>query len=98
MDRKEPRSVPVIVMVAVAVLAAALIGLFGYRTLVPSGGGQATKAADTRRSIEDMARKSGGDYTKLSPDEQKLLDATYRGNGQRALHNVYKSLTESGGQ
>jgi hypothetical protein len=95
MDRNKLNSAPVIVVVAV--LAVAIIGFYGYRKVAGQDAPQVTKAADARKSIEQLARQSGGDYTKLSPDEQKLLDVTYRGNGQRALANVYKGLTESGG-
>ena len=95
MDRNKLNSAPVIVIVAV--LAVAIIGFFGYRKVVAQDAPQVTKAADARKSIEQLARQSEGDYTKLTPDEQKLLDTTYRGNGQRALRNVYKSLTASGG-
>jgi hypothetical protein len=95
MDSNKLNSAPVIV--AIAVLAVGIIGFFGYKTVAGQSTPQVTKAVDARKSIEQLARQSEGDYSKLTPEEQKLLDVTYRGNGQRALRNVYKTLTASGG-
>ena len=95
MDLKQPVSTPVIVTAAVIALIG--VGFFGFRKMNGSQAAFVTNAKDTRKNIEQLALQSGGDYDKLSPDERKLLDATYHGNGRRAIQNVYKSISTSGG-
>ena len=94
MSLKQPVPVPLIAVAVVAVLAIA--GFLGFRQMAPPAP-LVTNSVDTRKSIEQLAMQSGGDYSKLTADEQKLLDMTYRGNGRRAIHNIYKSLTAPGG-
>jgi hypothetical protein len=48
---------------------------------------------DTYNTIDDMARKTQGDFTKLTPKEQDDLNSFARGHGKQYLLSRYKILT-----
>lgn len=96
MAKKQSSSVPL--MVAVAVLAAAFVGWFGYRTLSGPSYPKAPTSPELHSQAERLALKSGGDFSRLTPDEQRMLDNMTRGHGKKFVEMNYAKLSKSGGK
>ncbi len=77
----------------IAVLVVGVIGFFGYRSLRGQSYPPITSMKDTYQSIDDMARKTQGDFSKLTPKEQDDLNSFSRGHGKQYLLSRYKILT-----
>jgi hypothetical protein len=90
---KDIREVPPAYLVAIAVLAVAVIGFFGFRTLSGPSYPVGPDMHQAYKTIDDMARSSGGDFSKLTPDEQKQINDFARGNGKNYLAKRYKVIT-----
>jgi hypothetical protein len=90
---KDIKEMSPVTLVVIAVVAVALIGFFGYRVLAGPSYPAIPSMKDAYQSIDDMARKSQGDFTKLSPKEQDDLNSFARGHGKQYLLSRYKVLT-----
>jgi len=93
---KEIKEIPPLYLGLIAVAAVAVIGFFGFRAMSGPSYPAIPTMKDTYRSIDDMARRSQGDFSKLSPDEQAELNSFARGHGKEYLANRYKIITTGG--
>ena len=80
----------------IAIAALAVIGFFGYKVMSGPSYPAIPAMKDTYQSIDDMARKSQGDFSKLSSEEQSNLNSFARGHGKEYLANRYKIITNGG--
>ena len=87
------KEIPPRYLVIIAVVAVGIVGFFGYRSLRGPSYPPITNIKDTYNSIDDMARKTQGDFTKLTPKEQDDLNSFARGHGKQYLQSRYKILT-----
>jgi hypothetical protein len=90
---KDIKEIPPIYLAIIAVVVVAAVGFFGYRALSGPSYPQIPTMKDTYTSIDAMARKSSGDFSKLSPEEQANLNSFARGHGKEYIANRYKILT-----
>jgi hypothetical protein len=88
---KPGRSVPSpVIMAALGVSLALFIGWLGYVNLLapPKPAPMDAKGQANHKFIKQLAVKSGGDMSKLSPDEQQRLQKLTTGYGAMAMKNV----------
>jgi hypothetical protein len=95
MNPKQVIPIPVIAVSIVVVLAVA--GFFGFRA-VSGPSAQAPSAPEMYSQVQKLALKSGGDYSKLSPEDQKYLDLMSHGHGQKLLANEFERTNASKGK
>ena len=80
---------PRVSLVLVGILALAISGCGPSQPPIPS-------MKDAYATIDDMARKTQGDYTKLTPAEQSEIDSFAKGHGKDYLAKRYKIITSGG--
>ena len=90
------RPIPAQAIYAVAVLAVLVLGWLTYRTFGPEAQPETFTVKEQRDWVSELARKSAGDFSKLSAAEQKRLNGISFGNGARMLASAYKK--QAGGQ
>jgi hypothetical protein len=93
---KDIKEIPTPYLGLIAIVILALIGFFGYRVMSGPSYPNIPTMKDTYQSIDDMARKSQGDFSKLSAQEQANLNSFARGHGKEYLTNRYKIITTGG--
>lgn len=96
MDLKKP--IPIYAVVAIAVLVIALIGFFGFRAISGTAARQAPSSVDLYQKVNQLAQKGGGDYSKLSADDQKFLEVMSHGHGKKLLESAYARSNSPGGK
>ena len=80
--------------IGIAVFAVvALVAFFGFRTLSGPSYPAIPDMKQAYQSIDDMALKSQGDFSKLTTQQQADLNSFARGHGQQYLKSRYKVLT-----
>jgi hypothetical protein len=94
----EKQAIPLQFAVPLAAVALIGIGYFGFRTLSGPSYPKVATSTELRSTEEQLALKSGGDFSKLSPDDQKTLDTLTRGHGQKFIEINYAKLSSSGGK
>ncbi|MDR3689358.1 MAG: hypothetical protein P4L46_08270 [Fimbriimonas sp.] len=95
MNKKKQVSPVVIAVGLVAVLG--FVAFMGFKTL--SGPArQAPSAPEMYDAVGKLAIKSGGDYSKLSPSEQKYLELMSHGHGQKLLANQFARVNGARGK
>lgn len=92
------QQVPLPVVLGICVVALIAIGFIGFRTLSGPSYTKVPTAADQHSQAEKLALKSGGDFTKLSPQEQQLLNNMTLGHGQKFVEINYPRLSGQGGK
>lgn len=93
---KDIKEIPPLYLGLIAILAVAVVGFFGFRAMSGPSYPAIPKMSDAYKSIDDMARKSQGDFSKLSADEQANLNSFARGHGKEYLANRYRIITTGG--
>jgi hypothetical protein len=96
MTAKKP--LPTSIAIAIAVAAVAIIGFFGYRTLAGPSYPKVPTSVELHSQAEQLALKCGGDFSKLTTDEQKMLDNMTLGHGKKFVEINYAKLSASGGK
>jgi hypothetical protein len=76
-----------------ATAVVALLVFVGYRTLSGPSYPEIPSMKQAYQSIDDMARKSQGDFSKLTAQQQLDLNSFARGHGAQYLSSRYKVLT-----
>jgi hypothetical protein len=94
----DKKQIPVQIAVPIGAVAVAAICFYGYRTVAGPSFPKAPSAKELHSSAEQLALKSGGDFSKLTPDEQKMLDNMTLGHGKRFVEINYAKLSASGGK
>ncbi|MDX1931642.1 MAG: hypothetical protein SFU56_03470 [Capsulimonadales bacterium] len=73
----EKKEVAPWMLIVAAVALLALLGWWGYKNFGPQDPPLTAKNVATNNMLEEMAKKSKGDFSKLSPEEQaKVREAT----------------------
>jgi len=73
----EKRQIPAWAIIAAAVALLAFLVWWGYKNFGPSNPPLTAKNVEINQMLDDMAKKSGGDINKLTPEEQaKVRKAT----------------------
>jgi|GEM_PF-5292949 len=80
----------------IAVVVVAFVGFVGYKSLSGPTYPPVPSMKDTYQTIDDMARKTQGDFSKLSPQEQSDLNSFAKGHGKEYLAKRYKIITTGG--
>jgi hypothetical protein len=93
---KDIKEIPPLYLGLVAILALVVIGFVGFKAMSGPTYPAIPQMKDTYKSIDDMARSSQGDFSKLSPDQQADLNSFARGHGKEYLANRYKIITTGG--
>ena len=93
---KDVKQIPALYIGIIIVLAVGFIGFVGYKSLSGPSYPAIPAMKDTYQSIDDMARKTQGDFSKLSPADQNNLNSFARGHGKEYLANRYKIITTGG--
>jgi hypothetical protein len=93
---KDIKEIPPVYLGLIGILAIGAIGFFGFRAMSGPSYPAIPTMKDAYQSIDDLARKSQGDYSKLSPQEQASLDSFARGHGKEYLAHRYKIITTGG--
>lgn len=60
----------------------------------PGSPGTEVHAADMQKHMDEIARESNGDYTKLSPQDQRLVDGITGGHGPQVIMMRAQQLLE----
>jgi uncharacterized membrane protein YukC len=84
--------VPPVVAAALVVVLVAFIGWLAYAYMLapPKPAPMDAKGQANHDFIKQLAVKSGGDMSKLSPEEQQKLQKMTTGYGAMAMKNVLK--------
>jgi hypothetical protein len=77
----------------IVVVLAVVVGFLGYRSLAAPSHPPIPDMKQAYQSIDDMARKTQGDFSKLAPSEQNDLNSFAKGHGKQYLLARYKILT-----
>jgi len=93
---KDIKEIPPLYLGLIVVLVLAVVGFFGFRTLSGPSYPAIPTMKDAYASIDDMARKTQGDFSKLSPQQQADLNSFARGHGKEYLANRFKIITTGG--
>ena len=93
---KDVKEIPALYLALIAVVVVGVVGFLGYRALSGPSYPAIPKMTDTYKSIDDMARRSQGDFSKLTAEEQSNLNSFARGRGKEYLANRYKIITTGG--
>jgi predicted lipoprotein len=80
---------PRVSLIVVGVLALAMFSCGPSQPPIPS-------MKEAYATIDDMARRTQGDYTKLTPAEQSQIDSFAKGHGKTYLAKRYKIITTGG--
>jgi predicted negative regulator of RcsB-dependent stress response len=65
---------------------------WGIKNFSDSEKPQTAAAATAQQYLEDMAKKSGGDITKLTPEEQQKVNAMSGNRGAMALAGIARKF------
>ena len=76
-----------------AILVVALVAFIGYKALSGPSYPAIPNMKQAYQSIDDMALKSQGDFTKLTPQQQQDLNSFARGHGAQYLKSRYNVLS-----
>lgn len=98
MAKAKDQSVPAPLVAAIAVIVIALVGFFGFRMLSGPSYPKVPSAKQLYSQADQLALKSGGDFSKLSTDEQTLLNNLTAGHGQKYIELHYAKLAGTGGK
>jgi hypothetical protein len=77
-------------LIAAAVVLIAFIAFLAYRTLGPFTPPETFSVQDQKTWVNEAAKKSQGDFSRLSPEEQKKLNDISLGNGATYLRRTYE--------
>ncbi len=84
--------VPMAVMIPLIAAAILLVGGIGYRTLFYTPGtataAQMEKQTQDQDFLKQKARECSGDFSKLSPADQKKVNEITAGRGEFAIRTV----------
>lgn len=92
--QERPRLKPAVV-VPVAIIALGLAGFMAYRTLAPPPMTMPAVSPDIQW-VREVAGRTKGDMSKLTPEEKKRLEEVTQGQGQRALNYYVDPRSEYG--
>ena len=70
---EEKKQIPLWLAAVAAVLLLAFMGWWGYKNFGPQDPPLTAKNIEVQKMIEDLATKSGGDWSKLTPEEQEKM-------------------------
>ncbi len=90
------RQIPIPIIAIVAICFVVLIGILGFK--IVQGGDQPVGPSIPQLydHVGALAKQSGGDFSKLSPEDQKLLNDISRGHGKKFLQTQYAKLSSTG--
>lgn len=76
-EQVEKRPAPLWAIISAGVALVALLSWWGYKNFGPQDPPLSAKNIQTNNMLEEMAKKSNGDFNKLSPEDQaKVREAT----------------------
>jgi hypothetical protein len=81
---------PVIIAAGVALLG--FVGWWGYKNLGPQVTPKTAENLQADAFLQEMAKKSGGDISKLTPEEQTKVNTYTGGRGGMALAGIARGL------
>jgi hypothetical protein len=84
-----------VVVVPVAIIALGLAGFMAYKTLAPPPM-TTPPLSPGIQWVREIAARTKGDMSKLTPDEKKKLEDITQGQGQRALNYYVDPRSEYG--
>jgi hypothetical protein len=91
----DARAVSPWVIAAVGVLLVAFLVWLAYRNFGPFGQPKTFTVKEQKDWVTERARATQGDFTRLSPEEQKKLNGISFGNGATYLRRIYEKQTTS---
>ena len=83
MDKKQLPIVITVIVVLIAVLA-----WWGMKNLAPEGKINTEASTKTDDLVKELKKKSGGDFSKLSPEDQERLNKISGGRGAMMLNHM----------
>jgi hypothetical protein len=84
-DQEEKKQIPVPVVVAACIAALGFMGWWGYKNFGPQDTPKTSKNIEVDNYLAEMAKKSGGDWNKLTPEEQAKVNSMTANRGAMAL-------------
>ena len=78
------------VMVACVIGLVAFIVFLAYRTIGPSLVPKTVSVREQREWVTKLAQDTQGDFSRLSPDDQKKVNGISSGNGATYLRAMYE--------
>ena len=87
------KEIPPLYIGLAAIVVVAVVAFFGYKTLSGPSYPAIPSMKQAYQSIDDMALKSQGDFSKLTSQQQQDLNSFARGHGAQYLKSRYKILT-----
>jgi hypothetical protein len=92
-NNEEPRKqVPVPVIIAACVALLGLMGWWGYRNFGPQVTPKTAENLKADAFLQEMAKKCGGDFSKLTPEEQLKVNGFAGGRGAMAIAGIARGL------
>jgi hypothetical protein len=92
------REAPAPLIAGAIVIGLALVGFIGYKALAGPSYTKAPTAVELYSKADQLTLQCGGDFSKLTPDQQKLLDNMTLGHGKKYVEIHYPKLSSSGGK
>lgn len=83
MDKKQ---LPIII--AVVVVLVVVLTWWGMKNFAPEGKINTAESTKTDDLVKELKKKSGGDFSKLSPEEQEKLNKMSGGRGAMMLNHM----------
>ena len=88
---EEPKKqVPMPVVVAACIFALAFMGWWGYKNFGSANTPKTAENVKVDNYLAEMAQKSGGDWSKLTPEEQAKVNSMTGNRGALALATMAK--------
>src|SRR2546421_12594271 len=88
-QRSSPSPVAVAAVIAVLVL---FIGWLAYANLLAPPKAPPLVKGTNYTFVEKVAKQAGGDYTKLSAEDQAKLESMTMGHGKQAFDDAWKRI------
>ena len=85
---EEKPPIPMWAIIAAAVALLAFVVWWGYKNFGPQNPPLTAKNVQVNNMLEEMAKKSGGDFSKLSPEDQQKVRSAAGAFAPLALHSV----------
>jgi hypothetical protein len=91
MSTDEKKQIPVPVVIAACIAVLALVVWWGFKNFSPGDPPKSSLNVQVDNYLAEMAKKSGGDWSKLTPEEQAKVNGMTGNRGAMAISSLSKA-------